>query len=274
MRPPGVALCYSDLATGHPATAAFWNALRGGDVEARAASIASLQAAAAAHPKEEQLALLHGLAHLWRLAEPLPAEAGNLGVMLDSATTARQELERAYRLCPTDHRIPAWLGPILVRTGEAVGQQATIEEGLTVLQRGIDHYPAFVLFSKLLVYAGRPKNDPEFEKALSAVEQNIDLCMPSDPACSNHANAAHNVEGGLLFIGDVMAKAGKRSRALGFYEMARTAPDFPTWPFQGLITSRIASIDSRMAAYDTPAATDDPEAAWTSATQCSVCHRK
>lgn len=273
-RPPGVALCYSEFSTGHEATAAFWSALRGGRPEGRADVIAALKAATRAHPREEELALLHGLAHLWRLAEPLPEEMGDQALLVESVFTARRELERAYELCPTDHRIPAWLGPLLVRTGEALGDRATIDEGLAVLERGIAAYPAFVLFSKLLVYADRPRDDPDFMMALAAVEENVGACVASDPACSNHARAAHNVEGALVFLGDVIAKAGQRDEALAFYEMALAVPEYPEWDYQALIADRIATVDARVAAYDTPDPSDDHEAVWQSAIQCSICHRE
>ena len=115
-RPPGVALCYSAAADQHAATTGFWAALGAGDRDARAAAIAALDAAATAAPDEEEFHLLLGLAHLWRLAEPLPSETSP-GEQLPSALAARDHLRLAYQLCPTDHRIPAWLGPILVRFG-------------------------------------------------------------------------------------------------------------------------------------------------------------
>jgi hypothetical protein len=79
-RPEGVALCYSDLSRGHVATAGFYATLSAGDRGARAQAIGDLTAAATEHPGEEQFALLLGLAYLWRIAEPLPDESGNLAL--------------------------------------------------------------------------------------------------------------------------------------------------------------------------------------------------
>jgi hypothetical protein len=273
-RPEGVALCYTELSSGHAATLAFWAALREGRAEDRAGVTADLKAAAEAYPQEEEFALLHGLASLWRLAEPLPEEVNDLAGTIAAATTARSELERAYALCPTDHRIPAWLGPIMVRTGQATSDMALVEQGFAVLQQGLDHYPSFVLFSKLLVYADRPKTDPDFQQALDAVTENIGACTAGDPACGNHLHAAHNIEGSMVFLGDVYAKAGDKTTALGFYQMAKTAAEWSEWDYQALMADRIATIDARIAAYDTPATDDDPIAAWTDTNQCSICHRQ
>jgi len=50
--------------------------------------------------------LLNGLANLWRVVEPLPERSGRQRRLHQAALLARTELERAYQLCPTDHRIP------------------------------------------------------------------------------------------------------------------------------------------------------------------------
>ncbi len=276
-RPAGVALCYTDLSRSHPATQAFYAALSGGHAADRLAAITALEAARAEHPNEEQLALLVGLGYLWRIAEPLPEEAGDLAVTAASATKSRDALEAAYALCPTDHRIPAWLGPILVNTGRALGDEATVAEGLAVLQQGIDHYPSFVLFSKLLVYADLPATDPDFQMALAAVEANTDYCAsgsPDDPACLNTAAAWHNVEGASVFMGDVFAKAGRKADALGFYEQAKTSATYADWPYQALLDDRIATIDARVASFTDMDATNDALSSWSADNQCSICHQQ
>ena len=273
-RPDGVALCYSALSSEHPATTQFWDALRGGKLEDRTAAITALTAAVAEHPAEEELQLLLGLAHLWRVAEPLPEQAGDMAGLIAAALGSRTALEKARELCPTDYRIAAWLGPVLVNTGRATSDDKTIERGLDVLQQGIDHYPQFVLFSKLLVYAGRAKSDPDFQLALQAVKDNMAVCKPSDPACSNHAHALHNVEGASVFLGDVYAKAGDAARARDAYEMARGSSTYRDWDYQELLNARIAGMHARIAAYDDDDAENDPEAAWSATYQCSICHRQ
>jgi hypothetical protein len=278
-RPEGVEVCYSDLSAAHPATETFWVALSTGNRAARNDAIAALDAAAKEHPAEEQLALLLGLAHLWRLAEPLPAETSDLEVQLESATKSRSELERAYALCPTDHRIPAWLGPVMVRTGRVLGDQSLIDQGLAVLQQGIDNYPEFVLFSKLLVFADEPPGSPDYQHALSAVEDNMAACgdvihaPSSDPACANGGTAVHNIEGAAVFLGDAFAKGGKKDRARSVYTQAKSGPGYAAWPFKAIIDERLANLDVRIAAYGTADVTDDPSAMWLEPTQCAVCHQ-
>ena len=274
-RPDGVALCYSAAADAHPATTGFWTALRAGDRAQRAAVISALEAAAAASPDEEELHLLLGLANLWKLAEPLPGEE-QPGTQLPAALAARDQLRRAYELCPTDYRIPAWLGPVLVRFGRALNDPAMTQEGLDVLDQGIAHYPSFVLFSKLLVFADEPRDAPEFQQALDAVVADADACAaaPADPACLDLPHAAHNREGGLVFFGDALAKAGRRAEALATYQSAQAEAGFATWGYQALVADRIATLDARIAAYATPATTDDPVAAWTSPEQCALCHTR
>ncbi len=273
-RPPGVALCYSSTAANHPATVAFDDAFRAGDRSKRAASIEMLTAAAAALPEEEQIHLMLGLAHLWRLAEPLPGE-GTPSEQLPSALGARDHLKRAYELCPTDHRIAAWLGPILVRFGRTLQDQATIDEGLAVLDRGIAAYPSFVLFSRLLVFADFPRDAPEFQTALAAVVTNIDACAatPSDPACTN-STVAHNREGAGLFLGDVFTKAGRRADADAAYTSTMSGADFPSWSFQAELTERIQNLDDRIARLANADPNDDPAVAWAAANQCALCHTR
>jgi tetratricopeptide (TPR) repeat protein len=274
MRPPGVALCYTPASTSHPATLMFNTALRAGDRNARAGSIDALDAAVQALPNEEQLELLLGLAHLWRLAEPLAGEDAVLSQLAD-ATAARDHLKRAYQLCPTDHRIAAWLGPILVQFGRRLNDMNQVNEGLAVLEQGIAAYPSFVLFSKLLVYADSPRESPEFQNAFDAVFANIGACdqTPNDPACSN-ATVAHNREGGWLFAADVMTKALKRDDAQAAYERAMTEPGYATWSYQAVVTDRLQNLDARIALYANTNTADDPPAAWTANNQCALCHQQ
>lgn len=274
-RPDGVALCYSAEAEAHPATAAFWAALGSGDRAARVQVVSGLEAATMALPDEEELHLLLGLAHLWTLAEPLPGEDAP-AAQLPAALGARDELRRAYELCPTDHRIAAWLGPVLVRFGRTLGNQELVDEGLAVLDQGIAAYPSFVLFSKLLVHADLPRDAPEYQQALAAVVANQDACLatPADLACTDHPRAAHNREGAVVFMGDALAKAGRKAEALAVYQAAMAEPAYASWGFHDLLAQRLATLDARVAAFANADATDDPPVAWTSPEQCALCHTR
>ena len=271
-RPAGVALCYTPTADQHAASVMFRANLRAGDRNARAATITALDAAVKTLPIEEQLELFLGLAHLWRLAEPLPGEDQVLQQLTD-ATGARDHLRRAYELCPTDHRIAAWLGPVLVQFGRQLNDQNTINEGLMILDQGIAAYPSFVLFSKLLIYANSARDTPEFKSAFDAVIANQGACeqTPTDPACTN-STVPHNREGGMLFMGDMLTKGLKRDEALATYTDMMSEPGFSTWSFHAVTTDRLQNLDARIALYANTNASDDPAAAWTANNQCALCH--
>ena len=272
-RPDGVALCYSPAANANAAVIAFDTALRAGDRAARADRITALDAAAKAMPNEEKVHLFLGLAHLWRLAEPLPGEEVP-AMQAPSAIAARDHLEKAYELCPTDHRIAAWLGPVLVRFGRVLNDQPTIDRGLAILDQGIAHYPSFVLFSKLLVFADLAYDAPEFVKAVDAVFENVDACAatPADPACTN-ATVPHNAEGAGLFLGDALAKGGHRAEADKAYRDTAAGPAFASWSFQADLAARTANLDDRIAKLRNSDPADDPAVAWQSTTQCVFCHQ-
>lgn len=271
-RPAGVALCYTPTAQTHAASMMFRASLRAGDRNMRAAAITALDAAVKALPNEEQLELFLGLAHLWRLAEPLPGE-DQVQSQLTDATGARDHLRRAYQLCPTDHRIAAWLGPVLVQFGRQLNDQNQVNEGLMVLDQGIAAYPSFVLFSKLLIYADSPRDTPEFKSAFDAVIENQDACnlTPHDPACTN-STVPHNREGGLLFMGDMLTKGLERDAALATYNALMTEPGYPTWSFHAVATDRLQNLDARIALYGNTSTSDDPAAAWKANNQCALCH--
>ena len=271
-RPPGVRLCYSATAEAHPATVMFRAVFAAGDRSMRAASIDALAAAVNALPDEEELQLVLGLDHLWRLAEPLPGEDAPLS-QLGDATASRDHLKLAKMLCPTDARVDAWLGPVLVRFGRALSDQATIDEGLADLDAGIAAYPGFVLFSKLLVYADAARTAPEFQNALDAVTANITSCAqtPNDPACTN-ATVPHNLEGANVFLGDIYTKALRKADAQAVFAALPSSPGWSTWSFQAVQADRMQHLDARIAAYANTDPADDPVAAWSATNQCALCH--
>jgi tetratricopeptide (TPR) repeat protein len=278
VRPAGFALCESTLSHNHAATKQFWDTFSKNDTAMRAMAITALEQAVQQHPSEAEFSLLAGLANLWRLAVPTSAEANNqLGFLL-AAIKSKNQLERASKLCPSDYRIGAWLGPLLVNIGKNAMDQATVDKGLAVLQEGIAHYPSFVLFSQLLIYADRPRGDVDFQKALDAINSNLAQClMPTgsvDPACTNSAKVPHNREGGMVFLGDIYAKAGQRSDALSVYEAAKKVPEYATWPYQQLLNSRIANIDARIKLYDDADPKNDPDNVWSGTLQCAICHHR
>jgi hypothetical protein len=276
VRPVGVADCYSAASAGHPASQRHWQVMGSGDLSARGSMIAELKRAAAEQPREEEFALLLGLASLWRAAEGDGLEDGLLA--LDSLATAETELTRAYALCPSDYRITSWLGSLKVRMGRLLDDPAQIDKGVALMDEGIAHYPEFVTFTKLLVYADAPPDDPTFKEALAVVDSYKELVIACKktryPACINTPKTPHNLQGGAIFAGDLYARAQDRARALEAYMAAKIAPDWASWKYQDALEERIRTLDARMAAAASASAFDDFETAWNSAQLvCSSCHR-
>jgi hypothetical protein len=278
-RPANVRPCPETNEAVLPALAGFRATLGAMNFDGRTDAIEALTTATKDHPESAEARLLLGLGHLWAIAEP--PEGADLATIGKAAFEANTQLEKAYELCPTDHRIPAWLGPIQARMGETLKDEAMFQKGIAVLDKGIAEYPAFVLFSRMLVYANRPKTDPEFQKALSAVIDNIGACEAAptdtslhlilDPACNNSPHAYHNIEGSSVFLGDVFAKAGLKEDAARSYTFAKLSPNFADWQWQDLLDERIATLDERVASYEAGGPTDE---AWNRTDQCSMCHAK
>jgi tetratricopeptide (TPR) repeat protein len=279
-RPSGVRTCPSDLSDVQAAAATFRAALATADYDARGAAVDGLASMVKAHASDPEARLLLGLGELWTIAEP--AKDADLATIGALAFDAKTQLEKAYALCPTDHRIPAWLGPIGARMGETLKDQKAFDQGIAILEQGIAEYPSFVLFSRVLIYANRPKGDPDFQKAVDAVVANIHACEAApatatslqfilDPACNNSPHAYHNLEGASVFLGDVFAKAGRREDAVRSYAQAKLAPNFADWNAQALLDERMAGIDARIASYDKDGPKDE---AWNRTDQCTLCHAK
>jgi tetratricopeptide (TPR) repeat protein len=273
-RPLGVADCYSAASSSHPATLRYLQVSTSGDFAARASVLDELKAAAEAHPEEEEFALLLGLGSLWRLAESYDLELINPLLVLDTLDTAERELERAYKLCPTDHRIPAWLGPLKAMIGNLLGDSARFEEGVAMLERAIPHYPDFLTFSRVLLYADRPTDDPEFVKTVPTIDTLADCAFKTfSPACTNTPRVPHNLEGGAIYAGDMHAKMQNREKALAIYTALKTLPDYKTWKYQDLLEERIHTLDERIAAAASASTSDDLESAWNGTAVCSLCHQ-
>jgi hypothetical protein len=264
--------CRTAFSTGHDASIAFWNALEANDRAAQPAVIAGLEAAHTAHPEEAELELLLGLAQLWMLADPPEgADAAAMGMLAGGVLT---HLQGAQETCPTDSRIAAWLGPVLVRMGRLTGNETVRTQGMTILEEGAEKNPEFVLFSLAMVLADEPVGSPAFERAVDALRDNISVCgaASSDPACTNGPRAAHNIQGSSIFMGDLFARAGDTDSARAFYESARTTPGYDTWNDQAMLEERLTNLEMRVALSQDADPTNDPLMVTSTSHACSVCH--
>lgn len=280
-RPIGVEDCYTTESSNHPATQAFYAALLSGDYAQRDSIIEQLSAAAAAAPEQEQFAFLLAHASLWRVAENRGLQ--DLLLMLSSIETAEREFARAYSLCPSDHRITAWLGPIKIMLGNVFGDSQRVEDGKRLLSEGVARYPTFVTFSQALAYSGATPSDPEFKILGETAHYYASLAAPGTEntcirdravACTNTATTPRNIEGTSLYVGDLFVKVQDRDNALNAYKFVELAPDAASWSYRPLIEERIRNIDVNLAAAKTATTFDDPQWAWSTTDQCSYCHRK
>lgn len=264
--------CRTELSSTHPATLGFWAVFEANDVTARGDAIAALEAAHDALPGEPELTLLLGLAQLWALADPLPGATGSeMGALAVGTLT---NLRAARAACPTDSRISAWLGPVLVRMGRLTGNATFEAEGFAVLDEGVAANPQFVLFSLAMVLAEEPVDSPEFARGLAVLRENIDVCAERGPdyACTNGPRAAHNVEGSSIFMGDIFARAGDVETARRMYEAALVTPGYASWAFQDLLAERIVTVEERSMLSQDADPANDPALVTNTADSCSSCH--
>jgi hypothetical protein len=271
----GVSHCYSEFSRSHAVVLRQRQVFERGDYAARPSLIEDLAKAAAAYPEEEQFVLLAGLMRLWRIVEPDGLEAIDLLGMLDAIDKSERDLQRAYALCPTDHRIPGWLGPLQVKAGRATGDAKKLEAGTALMQRGAETYPDFVMFTQVLAFGVLPVSDPDFQRARDGIDFYRGRCKGErlDTACVKSPTSPHNFEGAALFFGDTLAKAQDRQGALAWYTGAMKAPKWSSWPFRDRLEQRIQRLDQRIAAAATPDTSDD-EPFFDSERQCSLCHRE
>ena len=94
-----------------------------------------------------------------------------------------------------------WLGPILIKAGHFMQDEAMVEKGRAILDAAIENELECVLFSKRLTYAGEDVHSLVFQNAFEAPRYNPSACGGEevggdddvtieanfeDPACSNH----------------------------------------------------------------------------------------
>jgi len=132
-----------------------------------------------------------------------------------------------------------------------------------------------VSFGKALAYADRPTSDPHFQQAMAALREIRQRCAvaASDPACADTPQTPHNAQGFLLFLGDLLTKAGDRAGALEAYTSARAAPNGASWLLGGVLEQRIEDVDQRAQLANVPIVRSLQSNAWNDFT-CSACHAR
>src|SRR5262249_48136011 len=150
--------------------------------------------------------------------------------------------EQARDLIPDDDRIPAWIGFMKTRIGEAISDSATIADGTTDLDASGAKFPTFTHFVRGLALLGHPNTDSDFAKApedmWSVIEAcgytvdrtNPDFAYPQPEAltsagiCADTSVVKHNWAGFFLHAGDVFSKAGDAKTAVAFWQNAKKSP--------------------------------------------------
>lgn len=224
----------------------FWSALHGGRYEDAPEALRLLTAAYLENPRQPEISLLLAHAHLWTIAERSRNEALDPQIT-DHALLAEKYFTEAFRLNPTDHRIPGWLGGVKLALGQIHQNERLTREGYFMLHDAIRAFPEFNYFSAGYVMSSKPRDDDKFQEAMEDLWKNLDLCAgetidrenpdyrqfmvqetTSGPkrVCWNSRIAPHNFEGFFLNMGDMLVKRGKTNTARKIYETARLSKDY------------------------------------------------
>jgi len=261
----------------------------------RASADAELLREALSHTDSGPLAFDMALAHSWHLAEWRRDAKADPGELAKEGQQQASLFQTASEKNPDDARVDCFLGLSLLDAGRATQNEELKQQGAAILGRGIDRFPEFNLFCKGLGYDRLPADDPDFEQAVDAAWQTLDVCFGekvdrTDPditpylnqatdrgrkrVCWNDPIAPHNAEGFYLWMGDVLVKHGDLAQAVVIYQNAQRVREYSAWPFKSLIEERLgADLGSRAALYhDTDADNDPPLAGDAIGRSCGYCH--
>lgn len=276
----------------HPAVGAFWAAFLGEDYAGLPDVIAGLDAAATENPDDPEVVLIRAHAHLWRLGEFERDPSQGLVVQVESSMAAIESFTAAKALAPEDYRIPCWLGLTQINTGTALGDDDMIAQGRAEVDSAVDNFPEFSLFCRMLEYENAAYDAPEFQQAVDAVWDTLDLCFgemvdraapdlspyldqqtaegPKRVCWNLTPKALHNWQGFMIHAGDIIAKSGDVDAATVLYEDADLL-DWDSWQHQDLIDDRLADVAARAASYaDEDPMNDAPIGSGTYS--CTMCH--
>jgi len=268
-------------------------ALEAADYGAVDGLIAELDAERDADPDDGAAVLFSGLARMWKVGEAKRDPAlVELAARAPIALESLDLFQQARDMNPNDDRIPAWVGFMKVRIGEALGNATTIADGIAVFDGSVARFPTFTHFVRGIGLLGRPHDDPEFAKApedmWAVIEScgykvdrsNPDFAYPEAAAsagagiCQDTPVVKHNWAGFFLHAGDVFSKAGDAKTAVAFWRNAEKSPTYSSWTFKSALEDRILNADSRTALLTDSDASNDPELFVDSAHVCVGCHAK
>jgi len=207
-----------------------------------------------------------GFAHIWALSEwqRIPNVTAKV---TDHAALSYKYFTKAYQLNPNDKRILGFLADIQMAYGSIAKSKKLSRKGYFKGLESIKDWPEFNKFTIGVTFAGSSPNSKFFQKALEwqwttledCYTTTIDRTNPNikefinkeipehnlgrDRACYNSWIAPHNIEGYFLHMGDMITKTGDYTTAIKIYELAKSSPNYNTWPFKNVLENRITNAE-------------------------------
>ncbi len=180
----------------------------------------------------------------------------------------------------------------MINTGTAIGDDEMVAQGQAEVDASIDGFPEFSLFCRMLEHEGAEVDSPEFQEAVDAVWETLDLCFgemvdreapdlspyldqqtaegPKRVCWNLTPKAVHNWQGFMIHAGDIIAKSGEVEAATVLYEQAELL-DWDAWQHQELIQDRLSDVPGRAASYQDEDPMNDAEIG-SGTYSCTMCH--
>ncbi len=251
-------------------------------------------------PRDPNRARLLGLSYLWTIAErDRDTNAGP--EITDAAILAERYLMEAYKLEPSDDRLPGFIGAIRLALGSIHQDERLTVDGYFTLLEGIKLYPEFNYFTFSDALSSQPLGSGRFNESVDAMWSNIAVCLNApvnkNPdlasftaqntaflartdltprvrnVCTNTEKAPHNWEGFFLHFGDVLVKQGRAETAKIIYQQAKLSPSYATYPFKNILERNLENAEARAKAFQNPDFSQQPEMTNASSAQCMMCHQ-
>ncbi len=279
----------------------FWTAFHAGQYERLKELRTLLLASYLEQPRDPNRARLLGLSYLWTIAErDRDTNAGP--EITDAAILAERYLLEAYKLEPSDDRLPGFIGAIRLALGSIHQDERVTVEGYYTLLDGIKLYPEFNYFTFSDSLSSQPLGSDRFTESVDAMWTNVALCLNApvnkNPdlaalsaqsqafldrkdqlsprvrnVCLNSEKVPHNWEGFFLHFGDVLVKQGRADAAKIMYQQAKISPSYSTYPFKNILERNLQNADARAKAFQNPDVSQQPEMTNASSAQCMMCHQ-
>lgn len=258
------------------ADAAFWDTL--GMVENREQEAIDLYAQAVANdPTDARSWFLKGMMHFYRFGKELTDYVQFNDAAKQEIVLASEALDRAVEEDPANRAYPGFQGGATFQNGLAHGNQELIDLGVAQLEASVALWGFFNRFSYLgTIGVAVPAHDPLFAQSYqyllaSVGPDGLAECTPN--FCGNSGKAPSNLAGTALLFGDLLAKAGDREKAIGWYRLGGGVGG-STYPFANLLRDRVQNGVARIALYADDDPSNDPQVVGLGGENCVICHAR